>query len=94
MLDKLLALLRQGGTVTLDQLARELDTSPEVVSEMIDHMTRLGWLRSMPASCDSACRACPSARDCVRVEKGRAWQAVSTDNRIDRSGVPRYNRGT
>ncbi len=42
MFDKLMAMLKRGGTVTIDQMARELDTSPEVVSGMIDHMTRAG----------------------------------------------------
>ena len=42
MFDKLLALLKRGGTITIDQMARELDTTPEVVSGMIDHMTRHG----------------------------------------------------
>jgi predicted ArsR family transcriptional regulator len=78
MLDRLLALLKRGGTVTIAQMARELDTSPEMVSGMIEHMTRQGWLRSMSASCDSACSACTFARDCVRVEQGRVWQPVST----------------
>jgi hypothetical protein len=58
-------------------MARELDTSPEVVSSLIDHMARQGWLRAMSASCDSACDTCMFARDCVRVEKARTW--VSTD---------------
>ena len=79
MFDKIMAMLKRGGTITIDQMARELDTSPEVVSGMIDHMTRQGWLRSMSASCDSACSACTFARDCVRVEKARTWQPVSTD---------------
>jgi len=77
MLDKIVALLKQGGTVTIDQMARELGTSPEVVSGMIDHMTRQGWLRSMSASCDSACSACRFARDCTRVDNNnRIWLAI------------------
>ena len=79
MFNKLMALLKRGGSITIDQIARELDTSPEVVSGMIDHMTRQGWLRSMSASCDSACSACLFTRDCVRGEKARTWQPVSTD---------------
>ncbi len=78
MFDKLMTRLKRGGTVTIDQMARELDTSPEVVSGMIEHMTRQGWLRSMSASCDSMCSACTFARDCGRVEKTRTWQPVST----------------
>ncbi len=77
MLDKIVALLKQGGTVTIDQMARELGTSPEVVSGMIDHMTRQGWLRSMSASCDSACSACRFARECTRAdENSRIWLAI------------------
>ena len=79
MFDRLMTLLKRGGTVTIDQMARELDTSPEVVSGMIEHMTRQGWLRSMSASCESACSVCTFARDCVRVEQRRVWQPVSTD---------------
>jgi len=79
MFDKLLALLKRGGTITIDQMARELDTSPEVVNGMIDHMTRQGWLRTMSVSCDSACSACLFARDCVREDKARTWQSVSMD---------------
>jgi hypothetical protein len=81
MFDRLMTRLKQGGTVTVDQMAREMDTSPEVVSGMIEHMARQGWLRSMSASCDSACSACLFARDCVRVEKARAWQPVSTNDK-------------
>ena len=79
MFHKLMALLNRGHTVTIDQLARELDSTPEVVSGMIDHMTRQGWLRSMSASCDSACSACMFTRDCVRPEQVRLWQPVSLE---------------
>jgi hypothetical protein len=79
MFHKLMSILKRGGTVTVDQMARELETSPEVVSGMIDHMTRQGWLSSISASCDSTCGACLFTRDCVRVEKARTWQPVSTD---------------
>jgi hypothetical protein len=78
MFNKFMMMLKRGRTITIDQMARELDTSSEVVSGMIDHMTRQGWLRSMSASCDSVCSACTFARDCVRGEKVRAW--VSTDS--------------
>jgi hypothetical protein len=73
MLDRILLLMKRGGTLTLDQMARELDTTPEVVSGMIDYMTRQGWLRTMSASCDSACSACLFARDCLRSDQQRIW---------------------
>ena len=76
MFDKLLVLLKRGGTLTLDQMARELDTTPEVVNGMVDHMARQGWLHAMSASCDSACSACLFARDCVRTDQQRIWLAT------------------
>ena len=76
MFDKLLGLLKRGGAVTIDQAARELDTTPEVVSGMIDHMTRTGWLRSMSASCDTRCGECLFACDCTRVDNHRVWLTV------------------
>ncbi len=73
MFDKLMARLKRGGTVTIDQMAHELDTSPEVVSEMIDHMARQGWLRSMTASCATGCTECWFASDCARADNQRIW---------------------
>ena len=73
MLDRLMVLLKRGGSVTIDQAARELDTSPEMVSGMLDHLTRQGWLRSMSASCDSTCSACLFARDCPRADNNHIW---------------------
>jgi DNA-binding Lrp family transcriptional regulator len=84
MFNRLLTILKRGGTVTVDQMARELETSPEVVSGMIDHMTRQGWLRSMSASCDSTCGECLFARDCTRVETSRVWQPVSIDVNLNK----------
>jgi hypothetical protein len=73
MFEKLLALLERGGTVTIDQAAHELDTTPEVVSGMIDHMTQAGWLRSLSASCVTRCGECLFARDCTRADNQRIW---------------------
>jgi hypothetical protein len=78
MFERLMSLLERGGTLTVDQLARELDTSPEVVSGMIDHMARQGWLRALSSSCNAACGGCSLARVCGRREKTRTW--VSTDD--------------
>jgi DNA-binding Lrp family transcriptional regulator len=76
MFDKLLALLKRGGALTIEQAARELDTTPEVVSGMIDHMTRAGWLRSLSASCDARCGECLAARHCTRPGNNRIWSAA------------------
>jgi hypothetical protein len=83
MFDKLMALLKRGGAVTIDQAARELDTTPEVVSGMIAHMTHQGWLRPMSASCDTRCGECVFARDCTRAGNQRIW-SITGDGRQTR----------
>jgi Mn-dependent DtxR family transcriptional regulator len=76
MFDKLMSLLKRGGTVTVDQMARELETSPEVVNEMIDHLVRVGSLRQMSAACETTCRECMFARDCTRAGQSKVWLAL------------------
>lgn len=74
MFDKLLVMLKHGGTRTVDDIARELDTTPEVIGGMIDHLARAGQLHLMLASCDLACNQCLLVRDCQKPQRGRVWQ--------------------
>ena len=73
MFDKLMTLLKRGGTVTVDEMARKLDTTPEVVAGMIDHMTRTGQLHPMNVSCDLACNQCLLVRDCQKPNRSQVW---------------------
>ncbi len=77
MFDKLMSMLKHDGTVTVDQMARELATTPEVVNGMIDHMVRVGSLRQMSATCDTTCSECMFARDCARVGQSKVWRLTS-----------------
>ena len=78
MLKKLQSILKRGGAVTVDNVARELDTPPELVHGMLEHLARTGWLRQMSASCDTTCSDCLFARDCGRKSgpeyQGSLWQ--------------------
>jgi len=76
MLDQLMSMLKRGGTLTIDQMARELDTTPGMVTAMIDHLSRSGRLKQMDINCDSACSQCALANDCRHVDRGRVWQIV------------------
>jgi hypothetical protein len=75
MFDKLMTRLKRGGTLTVAEMARELDTTPEVVAGMIDHMVHMGQLHPMKVSCDQACNQCLLVRDCQRPERSRVWLA-------------------
>lgn len=76
MFDQLLSILKRGGTLTIDQMARELDTTPGMVMAMIDHLSRSGRLKQMDIHCDSACSQCALARDYHCLNHSRLWQSV------------------
>jgi hypothetical protein len=74
MFAKLMSVLQRGGTVTINDVARELDTTPEVVAGMIDHLARAGQLRPMAVSCDLGCKQCLVVRDCQKPQRGHVWR--------------------
>ena len=76
MFDKLGLILKRGGSVTTNQIARELDTTPALVNAMMAHLSQAGWLKQMPASCVSGCEQCTIFRDCNRSPQARVWQVI------------------
>lgn len=64
MLNQLLTLLREGGTHRVSDLARELDTTPELVEMMLEDLARRGYLKRMGGSCTDQCVGCPMAGVC------------------------------
>jgi hypothetical protein len=65
MLSRLLGLLRAGGTRRLQDLARELDTTPELVRVMLEDLARMGYVGRLTASCNEKCTACPRSGVCA-----------------------------
>jgi len=76
-LEKLMLLLKRGGTVTFEQMAHELDTTPALVAELIGYLERAGRLKPMGADCGQVCAGCALARDCQRIDRRSIWQVVS-----------------
>jgi len=65
MLDRLLELLREGGTRPIRSLADELDTTPELVRAMLEDLERMGYLRRLGAECQARCSTCRLSGACV-----------------------------
>ncbi len=84
MLEQLLAEIRSGGTLEVSALAERLDTTPELVTVMLEHLQRAGHLRPYPAgergtgqTCGDACAGCSLKSACQREGKAagaRLWQ--------------------
>jgi len=73
MLNKLLALLRAGGTHQVADLARKLDTTPALVEAMLQDLARMGYLKQVSGGCAGGCSACPLAGLCAAGEGERVW---------------------
>jgi predicted ArsR family transcriptional regulator len=73
MLNRLLELLQSGGTHRVADLARELQTTPELVEMMLEDLCRMGYLKRAGGGCDETCAACPMAGLCAAGGNGQVW---------------------
>ena len=85
MLQRLLELLRAGGTRRVADLARELDTTPRLVEAMLEELCRMGYLRRVRGGCGEACSACTVAGLCAAGSGGQVW-ALTDKGREEGSG--------
>ncbi|MFO7583860.1 MAG: FeoC-like transcriptional regulator [Anaerolineales bacterium] len=59
MLERLMNEIRAGGPLDAARLALTLDTTPQMVEAMLEHLRRMGLLSTYEnASCSEACQAC------------------------------------
>jgi hypothetical protein len=87
LLEKLLGLIRAGGTHRVNDLARELDTSPALVEVMLEDLGRMGYLKPVGEVCadndrasadndrasGETCGTCPLSGLCGAGGGGRVW---------------------
>ena len=81
MLNRLLELLRAGGTRRVSDLARELETTPALVEAMLEHMARMGYLERVGEECGGGCAGCSLGGLCAAsapstlpgAGSGRVW---------------------
>ena len=65
MLNKLLDLLREGGARRIQDLARDLDTTPGLVEVMLEDLARMGYVKRVSAQCSDSCAECPMSNMCA-----------------------------
>lgn len=73
MLNELLRLAAERGTASHEELARALDTSPELVSVMLEELVRRGRLRDVVPDCAKPCERCPLHAACLYRRQPRFW---------------------
>jgi DNA-binding IscR family transcriptional regulator len=73
VLNRLLELLQAGGTHRVTELARQLETTPELIEVMLDDLARMGYLKPVGGECGGACAGCSLAGLCATGTDGRVW---------------------
>ena len=73
LLENLLISLTDGGPRTVVELAQKLDTTERMVREMIEKLSRMGYLRSTSGRCNGGCRFCSLAGECAAAGIEGVW---------------------
>jgi hypothetical protein len=66
MLEKLLAEIRTGGTLTPQVLAGRLGTSVELVQMMLERLAQMGLIHNFDETCHTGCGACAFGDECSK----------------------------
>jgi DNA-binding Lrp family transcriptional regulator len=77
MLRELLALLREGKTLSQYDLAERLHTTPQAIAARLDFLHRAGYLRKVCAvkNCGRQCAGCPIG-SAAPLNSPAIWEAV------------------
>jgi hypothetical protein len=82
MLERLMTEIRAGGPLDAAKLAVTLETTPQMVEAMLEHLQRLGLLSAYQnASCSDACQACSLKGFCDPNKKRSALQLWRYDGK-------------
>lgn len=76
MIERLLAELDRGQTLSVDKLAMRLETTPALVEMMLEHLERQGRVERVEF-CRGTCAECPLDPFCQAENPQRLWQLKS-----------------
>src|ERR1051325_248374 len=79
MLNQLMNEIRAGGTLEVGALATRLNTTPQLIEAMLEHLQRSGWIAAY-VGCSDGCLGC-GLQDACRKTPGtiRLWQSRGED---------------
>lgn len=75
MLQQLIQTLQSAETLSTEQLARQLSTSPQMVLAMLEHLEALGYIMQV-GNCTETCAQCPLIGSCQtgKGKHAKVWQ--------------------
>lgn len=75
MLQQLIQTLQSVETLSTNQLAKQLSTTPQMVLVMLEHLEALGYIKQVE-NCTEACAQCPLGSICQmgKSKPAKVWQ--------------------
>lgn len=76
MLEQLIQEIRAGGTLEISKLATRLNTSPQLIQAMLEHLQRSGLIQDY-VNCGDGCQGCSVRKACGTQSQRavRLWQS-------------------
>ena len=73
MLRQIMDRIAQGGSWSVEDLARELHTTPQLVTAMLEDLARRGYFKAVGATCSGACASCTMVGGCIEGAFEQVW---------------------
>jgi len=77
MLKELIEMLSEGQVHTQRELAKRLGVSQGLIEQMLQDLSRLGYIQRTKKQPGTSCAACPMARLCASEPSERMWTVTS-----------------
>lgn len=82
MLETLLRIVATKGTADCSELARMLGVSSALTENMLDELTRQGYLKAVVGECSVPCERCPLRTACLFRRQPRIWSLTRKGERL------------
>jgi hypothetical protein len=82
VLVRVLETIAQGGTYSFADLARTVGVERELLDQMIEHLTRMGYLKPVGGVCHSGCDDCLVAGVCGIGGECKAWSLTGKGSQL------------
>jgi len=73
MLERILKIVFKDGSDSLQDIAKKLNISKDLLLQMIEDLERGGYLKLSEEKCHSECERCPYANSCVITSYNKIW---------------------
>jgi uncharacterized protein YuzB (UPF0349 family) len=82
MLERLLQILAHDEIATLEELARRLSVSDDLLEQMLQDLSRGGYVELVDLACERHCSGCEESAICALVQGKRIWRVTEKGFRL------------